>query len=173
MKRAMILVSLALLALVFGIGIGIVSADDPGNSDAAKMCQQGGYLNLMGEDGTLFNNVGECVSYAARGGKLVPRCGDITVSVQISRPCTYHCTTSYDFTIRGTNFSSNANLTVQVVALADYDMFSFSVARSVTTDASGSFELHSSWGAPDAVGLISFTATVTEGGCGSDSIVFH
>jgi hypothetical protein len=43
----------------------------PGNSDAAKACQKGGYANLVGADGTQFANEGECVSYAARGGALV------------------------------------------------------------------------------------------------------
>ena len=43
----------------------------PGNSDAAKACQQGGYANLVGADGTQFANAGECVSYAARGGTLL------------------------------------------------------------------------------------------------------
>jgi hypothetical protein len=43
----------------------------PGNSDAAKACQQGGYANLVGADGTQFANTGECVSYAARGGTLL------------------------------------------------------------------------------------------------------
>lgn len=43
----------------------------PGNSDAAKACQKGGYADLIGADGTQFANEGACVSYAARGGTLV------------------------------------------------------------------------------------------------------
>ena len=41
---------------------------DPGNSGAAHKCQQGGYLSLVGADGTTFKNVGACVGFAAHGG---------------------------------------------------------------------------------------------------------
>jgi hypothetical protein len=40
----------------------------PGNSGAAHSCQKGGYLSLVGADGTTFKNVGACVSFAAHGG---------------------------------------------------------------------------------------------------------
>jgi hypothetical protein len=40
----------------------------PGNSPNAKKCQKGGYLSLVGSDGTTFKNVGACVSFAAHGG---------------------------------------------------------------------------------------------------------
>jgi hypothetical protein len=40
----------------------------PGNSPNAKACQKGGYLSLVGSDGTTFKNVGKCVSFAAHGG---------------------------------------------------------------------------------------------------------
>jgi hypothetical protein len=43
-----------------------------GNSGSAKLCQKAGYAGVRGSDGTLFKNAGECVSYAARGGQLVP-----------------------------------------------------------------------------------------------------
>lgn len=41
---------------------------DPGNSGAAHKCQHGGYLSLVGADGTTFRNTGKCVSFAAHGG---------------------------------------------------------------------------------------------------------
>ncbi|MBV9281121.1 MAG: hypothetical protein JOZ41_13650 [Chloroflexi bacterium] len=43
-----------------------------GNSAAAHLCQHGGYLDLMGSDGTRFSNAGDCTSFAAQGGVLVP-----------------------------------------------------------------------------------------------------
>ena len=43
---------------------------EPGNSGAAHECQKGGYLSLVGADGTTFKNVGACVSFAARGGQF-------------------------------------------------------------------------------------------------------
>uniref|UniRef100_Q01RL0 Curculin domain protein (Mannose-binding) lectin n=1 Tax=Solibacter usitatus (strain Ellin6076) TaxID=234267 RepID=Q01RL0_SOLUE len=42
------------------------------NSAAAALCQKGGYVNLTRADFSNFSNTGECVSYAAKGGKLVP-----------------------------------------------------------------------------------------------------
>ena len=43
---------------------------DPGNSGAAHECQKGGFLSLVGADGTTFKNVGACVSFAAHGGQF-------------------------------------------------------------------------------------------------------
>ena len=43
-----------------------------GNAAAAAACQNGGYLNYTDADGNAFRNEGHCVSYAARGGTLVP-----------------------------------------------------------------------------------------------------
>jgi len=51
---------------------GAAAFDKGGNSDAAHACQQGGWQHLEGSDGTLFHNTGECVSFAAHGGTLVP-----------------------------------------------------------------------------------------------------
>ena len=41
-----------------------------GNSDNAKACQQGGWQDLIRQDGSGFKNTGDCVSYAAQGGAL-------------------------------------------------------------------------------------------------------
>lgn len=58
--------------LISGImGTAAYAADD-GNSAAALLCQKGGYANLMRTDGSMFSNAGQCVSYAAHGGQLVP-----------------------------------------------------------------------------------------------------
>jgi len=45
-----------------------VAAQGGGNSDAAHLCQQGGYTGLVGSNGETFENTGQCVRYAARGG---------------------------------------------------------------------------------------------------------
>jgi hypothetical protein len=59
----------AMLACALLLGAASTArADSGGNSAAAHACQQGGYLSLVGSDGTTFDNVGECVSYAAHGG---------------------------------------------------------------------------------------------------------
>jgi hypothetical protein len=62
-------------ALALTVGVATSAADGgPGNSDAAKACQQGGWQKLVREDGTPFKNTGDCVSHAAQGGKLQPAC---------------------------------------------------------------------------------------------------
>jgi hypothetical protein len=72
MKRALMAAVLfgATLALMSGVG---TAAAGGGNSDAAKACQQGGWQTLVRQDGTGFKNTGDCVSYAAQGGGLVPK----------------------------------------------------------------------------------------------------
>ena len=59
--------ALIVIALLFG-ATSVARADQGGNSGAAHACQQGGYLSMVGLDGTTFDNVGACVSYAAHGG---------------------------------------------------------------------------------------------------------
>jgi hypothetical protein len=39
-----------------------------GNSANAKACQKGGWMSMVGADGTTFANQGACVSYGAQGG---------------------------------------------------------------------------------------------------------
>jgi hypothetical protein len=59
----------ALLAATLLLGaVPVAGADPGGNSAAAHRCQKGGYLSLVGSDGTTFRNVGACVSHAAHGG---------------------------------------------------------------------------------------------------------
>jgi hypothetical protein len=43
-----------------------------GNSSAAQSCQQPGFVNFVRSDGSTFGDTGDCVSYAALGGSLVP-----------------------------------------------------------------------------------------------------
>ncbi len=63
-------VSLALLALA--MSAPLVAAKNGGNSANAKLCQNGGWMGVQGSDGTLFAGQGECVSYGAHGGTIVP-----------------------------------------------------------------------------------------------------
>ena len=63
------------LVLVFGLVAAVppgmlVGAQDGGNSAAAETCQQGGYASLFRSDGSAFETVGDCVSYAAQGGQF-------------------------------------------------------------------------------------------------------
>ena len=48
-----------------------LGASAQGNSGAAAVCEEGGYLNYTDTDSNAFDNTGQCVSYAAQGGVLV------------------------------------------------------------------------------------------------------
>jgi hypothetical protein len=81
-RRALITLCLAFA----GVGLAGQSAQVPlahaaGNADAAHACQQGGYATLTGISSggqtITFKNEGDCVSYAAHGGKFttpIPTC---------------------------------------------------------------------------------------------------
>lgn len=63
-----------LVGLAGAVQASPAAAEDGGNSATAHACQEGGYTRLVGvQDGqiTTFGTTGECVSYAARGGRLV------------------------------------------------------------------------------------------------------
>jgi len=70
MRTRMVLVLCAALALAVGVATATAGG---GNSDAAKACQKGGWMNLVRADGSSFKNEGDCVSYAAQGGALTTR----------------------------------------------------------------------------------------------------
>ena len=66
-KRFLVTVSAAMLAVgLFAPGAHAKVGN--GNSDAAHICQQQGYEELEGDDGTTFSNPGECTGFAARRG---------------------------------------------------------------------------------------------------------
>jgi len=71
MRLRILLALFAALAFALSIGVATAAAGG-GNSDAAKACQQGGWENLVRQDATAFTNTGDCVSYAAQGGALIP-----------------------------------------------------------------------------------------------------
>lgn len=75
--KSLVAVLCLIIAGFAGAGLSAHSAlaASGGNSDAAHQCENGGYVNLIGTNGTTdvtFANTGECVSYAAHGGSLVP-----------------------------------------------------------------------------------------------------
>jgi hypothetical protein len=58
------------LAAMLCMATSTVALAKGGNSAAAKACQKGGYLALVGAGGETFKNTGGCVSFAAHGGKF-------------------------------------------------------------------------------------------------------
>jgi hypothetical protein len=84
--------------MAIGLLAGPVAAATDGNAADAAKCKGGGYLGYTDANGNAFKNVGQCTSYAARGGQLVP-VPDITLD-QASR------------TISGTGFTPNSTITL-------------------------------------------------------------
>jgi hypothetical protein len=61
------------LALVAVVWLAPAALADEGNSENAKACQKGGWALLTTSSGESFANQGDCVSYGAQGGTLVPK----------------------------------------------------------------------------------------------------
>ena len=73
-QMARLTVVLVMLLGLTLVGPMAASAQNGGNSGAAEACQRGGFASLArAEDSrTPFASQGECVSFAARGGTIVP-----------------------------------------------------------------------------------------------------
>jgi hypothetical protein len=113
---------LGTLAIVVGLLGGPVAAAPGGNAANAAKCEEGGYLNYTDANGNVFKNEGQCTSYAARGGTLVP-VADISLDQAAG-------------TISGTGFTPNSPITNSRV----YSPNGQSVTDSlVSTDATGAF----------------------------------
>ena len=106
----LVMIVLMLVSLMAAVPLG-VSAQ--GNSDAAHLCQQGGWEDLQGSDGTLFANQDECVSYAAQGGMLITR---TLPSIIVSVAPAVHGSGEPGYMISGTgtNFTPNAEVSLVV-----------------------------------------------------------
>jgi hypothetical protein len=83
MKKLIIGVLVAAAAAAIMVPLALAGG---GNSDNAKACQQGGWQNLVRQDGTGFNNQGECVSYGAQGGLLKAKPPAVTKPIAVSAP---------------------------------------------------------------------------------------
>src|ERR1051325_2652982 len=44
-----------------------------GSGDDKDACKNGGFANYTRTDGSTFKNQGDCVSYVAQGGQLLPK----------------------------------------------------------------------------------------------------
>ena len=89
MKR---LIGTIVLAASLSMMTATAALANGGNSAAAHACQQGGYLALVGEGGETFKNTGDCVSFAAHGGKfatgiIVPKGHTVTFNDPTLNAC--------------------------------------------------------------------------------------
>src|SRR5215207_72190 len=104
MRRVMLMLSA--LGMVVGVLAGPVAAAPAGNAANAAKCEEGGYLDYTDANGDPFKNEGQCTSYAARGGQLVPvpTTPDISINQETS-------------TISGTGFTPNSQFTTELLYL--------------------------------------------------------
>jgi hypothetical protein len=103
-----------------------------GNAANAHKCEEGGYLDYTDANGDPFKNEGQCTSYAARGGQLVPvpTGPDITIDQAAG-------------TISGTGFTPNSSSFFVTTAFSPSGLTVFGL-NPVTTDATGAF-VSSGW----------------------------
>jgi hypothetical protein len=97
LRVTMMLVAMAVMVPLFAV---VAYAAAGGNSANAHKCEEGGYLDYTDANGDPFKNEGQCTSYAARGGQLVPvpTGPDITIDQAAG-------------TISGTGFTPNSDIT--------------------------------------------------------------
>jgi hypothetical protein len=81
-------------------------AKSGGNSAAAAACRSGGYVNFTDTAGHPFRNAGACVSYAARGGTLVP-----VASGPFSVVYSSHSPGVFTATLSGTGLEPSSSVT--------------------------------------------------------------
>ncbi len=106
----------AVLGLLLGaLTLGAVASADTGNSDAAHACQQGGYANYARADGTTFANTGECVSYAADGGRLVRILHPAITATETTT--TIFGTTGFVIVVSGTGFTPGGTVSLDLTFL--------------------------------------------------------
>ena len=121
MRRVMLMLSA--LAMVVGVLAAPVAAAPGGNAANAAKCEEGGYLDYTDAQGNPFKNEGQCTSYAARGGQLVP-VPDISLDPAAG-------------SISGTGFTPNS--TIVLVVSMHWLSEASAVASEEPTDETGAF----------------------------------
>ena len=122
MRRGLLMLSVLTLGLTL-IGSASAKPGDnggPGNSGAGHACQDGGYLNYTDADGNGFKNTGQCVRYAAQGGKLIAPTPDLILS---------------DGVLTGTGFPSDATVRLRLRS----SLGAITGFHTTPTDSTGTF----------------------------------
>jgi hypothetical protein len=120
---------LALTATIAVPVIGFASPAGAANNANAKACQQGGFVNYVTTSGTRFKNAGDCTSYAATGGTLVP-----LPDLVPDGSCTAGASVSCLFTIR--NIGIGPATDAAIVIRADADISNLTSVGSQSASAS-------------------------------------
>jgi hypothetical protein len=122
MRRVMLMLSA--LAMVVSVLAGPVAAAPGGNAANSAKCEEGGYLDYTDAERTPFKNEGQCTSYAAKGGQLVPvPTADISLDQAAG-------------SISGTGFTPNSSITLRRVYSPNGEDFTDTLWQ---TDATGAF----------------------------------
>ncbi len=69
-RPLLVAVIAAVTASALLVSVSAAEAAKGGNSANAKLCQKGGWQDLVGSEGQSFASEEECVSHAAQGGTL-------------------------------------------------------------------------------------------------------
>jgi hypothetical protein len=154
-RAAVFAVAAAMAIPVLGIA---TPAGAAGNSDNAKLCQQGGWQSLQTDNGGTFANQGACVSYGAQGGQIFAPKATITVLVNTGN--------SYGVRIEFTGFHPNAPAPL---IQADTGLVSLTHINTDSFNATGSYALS----IQSTSGTCYGPRTVTASGTATDSFGLH
>ena len=120
------MIAVAAGALMAAMVPGVTTAAaDGGNSENAKACQKGGWKNLLTGAHDRFSSAGDCVSYAAQGGRL------------FAPELTFNCSPglfygTYQIWWTGIRFTPDSTGVAR-----SWSTLSFDTTWAVTTDADG------------------------------------
>ncbi len=129
-----------------------------GNNDNAKLCQKGGYLTLYTSTAAPFATVGDCVSYAARGGIFFPAASLVGVG-QFLDP-----TAHVDFT--GTGLAPSTLVTIYATSAGSVEQ-----VGSGFTNAQGTFSYPLLFSCPTSYSSVYAVGTTPGGVAISSNVV--
>src|SRR5262249_15599241 len=128
MKKVILGLLIAAVTATIAVPLAVAGG---GNSDASNACKQGGWQNLVRQDGTGFKNQGDCVSYAVQGGVLKTKAAAAPQPVKVSVPMfdldVNTCSVTVPYTqgintvLYGVNGHSEAPLTGNVTVTGGLD----------------------------------------------------
>jgi len=146
------------VTMAVALSVGVASASG-GNSANAKLCQQGGWMNLVRtEDGSGFNDQGECVSHAAEGGNLSQAQAPPSVSVSYTPNVDPRfCNVTVNLAYFAANTLYSLSVTVRNPIHGDFSFSGFEVTTGNSGAGSvGLFSLRKidpEFGEPNSIGV--------------------
>ena len=146
-----------------------------GNSEAARACKDGGFKSLVGTQGQTFDNQGQCVSYAVKGGTfasgiIIPK--GHTATLTNARFAAFNALT-YGYQL---DFGANVDVGSQEEGgenqkTPDVTVGPFSTAeliRVFLTDDTCGFTFYSDGNHAEVTGSNPFNVEINDGGAGCE-----